>query len=460
MKNKLAQQIFSLTPKKVDFIETKFRKIKTFIPAPGTEEIFKRLSDVESRSMHGQLPIVWKKAKDFAIYDIAGNKWIDFTSTIFVTNIGHSNSKVSESIKETLDNPLYSCYAYANPIRAEYIENLIRFAGKPFEKAFLMSAGTEATEAAMKLMRMYGEKIKKRKLGLVCIENNWHGRTLGAQMMCSNISQKRWVGYSDPNIHFIPFPYPWEEKAKNPEQFFEDGINKLIKKGINPKTDICGFMLETFQGWGAVFYPDKFVQSIRRFCDANQILLTFDEMQSGFGRTGENFGYKHYGVQPDLICCGKGMGGGVPLSGVIGKGEIMDLPTVGNMSSTHSANPLVCSAGLAVINQLEERNLIKEAKRKGEILFKKLNELKESYPKRVSYILGKGLIAAILLKNPKDGEPDALFASKVAERCMQKGLLVVHTGRESIKLGPPLCITDEALIEGVDVISESIKELN
>ena len=103
LNNKLAQQIFSLEPKRVAFIETKFRKIKTFIPAPGTEEIFKRLSDVESRSMHGQLPIVWKKAKEFSIYDIAGNKWIDFTSTIFVTNIGHSNSKVSESIKETLD---------------------------------------------------------------------------------------------------------------------------------------------------------------------------------------------------------------------------------------------------------------------------------------------------------------------------------------------------------------------
>jgi len=234
----------------------------------------------------------------------------------------------------------------------------------------------------------------------------------------------------------------------------------LKKKGIDPKNDICGFMLETFQGWGAVFYPERFVKSIRRFCDENQILLTFDEMQSGFGRTGEKFGYKHYGIQPDLICCGKGMGGGVPLSGVIGKSEIMDLPTVGNMSSTHSANPMVCSAGLAVINQLEEGNLINEAKRKGKILFEKLNELKENFPERVSYVLGKGLIAAIILKNPIDGEPDSFFASKVAERCMQKGLLVVHTGRESIKLGPPLCITDEALIEGVNVISESIKELN
>lgn len=455
----MAGHLFSLAPQDVPKIKTKFRSIQTSIPAPGTTEILERLEKVESRSMQGQLPLVWDRAENFSIYDMAGNCWIDFTSTIFVANVGHSNGRVVSAIKDTLNHPLYSCYAYANPIRAEYLEELVKFAGDPFEKAFLLSAGTEATEATLKLMRMHGQKHGKQRLGLVCIENNWHGRTLGSQMMSSNIYQRAWIGYQDNNIHHIPFPYPWSLDGLSGNDFFLTGLDKLISSGIDPQTDICGFMLETFQGWGAVFYPNDFVQAIARFCQKHGILLAFDEMQSGFGRTGCRFGFQHYQVVPDLIACGKGMGGGVPLSGVIGRAEIMDLPEVGNMSSTHSANPLVCAAGLAVLKELEQLNLISETERKGLLLFDALYKLQHEYSDRISYVLGKGLIAAVLFKNPDTGEADSLFTSRVAERCMQKGLLVVHTGRESIKIGPPLTITDEALLEGVCVLGEAIMEI-
>ena len=450
---------FSLKPQNVDKINTAHRCIKTPIPAPGTEEIFKSLVKVESRSMHGQLPIAWNKADNFSVFDVAGNKWIDFTSTIFVANVGHSNRRVTEAIKQTLENPLYSCYAYTNPIRAKYLEKLINFCGEPFDKAFLLSAGTEATEAALKLMRMHSVNTNKRRRGIICIENNWHGRTLGAQMMSSNESQREWIGYKDNDIHFIPFPYPWDLKNKSGHQFLLDGLSRLEKDGIDLDTDICGFMLETFQGWGAVFYPIEFVKSIKRICEEKNILLTFDEMQAGFGRTGKNFGFEHYGVCPDLICVGKGMGGGVPLSGVIGRAEIMDLPSVGNMSSTHSANPLVCAAGLAVLEELEDQNLIIESERKGKLFQIGLEEIRNRFPNRISTVMGHGLIKAMLFKDPETGNPDNIFPSKVSELCMQKGLLVVHTGRESIKFGPPLTITDDALLEGISVLSEAISEL-
>jgi 4-aminobutyrate aminotransferase-like enzyme len=456
----MAGHVFSLVPQDVPKIKTEFRCIQTSIPAPGTTGILERLENVESRSMHGQLPLVWDRAENFSIYDIAGNRWIDFTSTIFVANVGHSNQRVVSAIQDTLKYPLYSCYAYANLIRANYLEKLVKFAGAPFEKAFLLSAGTEATEATLKLMRMYGQKQRKRRLGVVCIENNWHGRTLGAQMMSSNLSQRAWIGYQDDNIHHIPFPYPWSLNGLSGNDFFCQGLEKLIVNGINPETDICGFMLETFQGWGAVFYPNDFVQAIEKFCREHNILLAFDEMQSGFCRTGRKFGFEHYQVVPDLIACGKGMGGGVPLSGVIGRAEILDLPEVGNMSSTHSANPLVCAAGLAVLEEIERLNLIDETSRKGTILFDALYKLQHQYSERISYVLGKGLIAAVLFKSPDTGETDSLFTSRVAERCMQKGLLVVHTGRESIKIGPPLTISDEALLEGVSVLAEAIGEMN
>jgi 4-aminobutyrate aminotransferase-like enzyme len=455
----MAAHSFTRQPQLVPAVLTANRLIQTAIPTPGTREILERLETCESRSMHGQLPLVWDRAEDFSVFDAAGNRWIDFTSTIFVANVGHSNPRVTAAMKEALDRPLYGCYAYANESRARYLEKLVTFAGAPFEKAFLLSSGTEATEGALKLMRMHGQKQGKRRRGVICIEGNWHGRTMGAQMMSSNLAQREWIGYQDADIHHIPFPYEWTLKGRTPEAFLDESLAKLEKAGIDLAKDVCGFMLETFQGWGAVFYPPEYVQGIERVCRKYGILLTFDEMQAGFGRTGKSFGFKHYGVTPDLICCGKGMGGGVPLSGVIGRAEIMDLPDVGNMSSTHSANPLVCAAGLAVIEEMEERNLIAETVRKGELMFASLHKQQARFPDRISHLLGKGLIAAVLFKNPVTGEADGSFTSKVAELCMQKGLLVVHTGRESIKLGPPLTITDDALLEGIDVLGEAIAEV-
>jgi len=218
-------------------------------------------------------------------------------------------------------------------------------------------------------------------------------------------------------------------------------------------------MLETFQGWGAIFYPMDYIQELRSICDENKILLCFDEMQSGFGRTGKNFGYEHYGVRADLICCGKGMGGGFPISGVIGNAQVMDLPETGNMSSTHSGNPVMCAAGLGVLDEIETKNLVKESERKGLILHSKLKEIKSEFPKVISGIYGEGLIASILFHVEENDSTSFQNVSIVTEKCMQKGLLVVHTGRESIKIGPPLTITDDALIEGIAIISESIQEV-
>ena len=453
----MSSYIFSRDPIEVSSIQTNYRSVKTSIPALGTKAILEELDHVESRSMHGQIPIIWDSANDYNIFDIGGNKFIDFTSAIFFSNVGHSNEHVKNAIKSMLEKPILGCYAYANEVRLKYLKKLLEFCGPSFEKAFLLSAGTESTEAALKLMRMGGQSKKKERLGIISFENNWHGRTLGAQMMSGNPSQKEWIGYSDQDIHHLAFPYPWKLEGESGSSFFFRNINALLEKGIDPKKDICGMILETFQGWGAIFYPKDFVQAARDFCTDHNIIFTFDEMQSGFARTGRAFGFQHYDVEPDLICCGKGMGNGYPLSGVIGRGDIMDLPDIGNMSSTHSANPMACAIGLAVIEEIESKNLIYESNRKGEILKNKLNLLKSISKGRVSHTLGEGLIASILFQDPKSGEPDSYIASKIVDKCHEKGLLVVHTGRESIKLGPPLTITDEALIEGLDVIIECFK---
>ena len=455
----MASYSFSREPKEVKIIRTKNREIKTKIPAPGTVEILEKLDKYESRSMHGQLPIIWDKAIDYNIFDHLGNKWIDFTSMIFVANVGHGNKHVISKVEEALNKPILGCYAYPNDIRANYLERLVKFAGPNFEKAFLLSAGTEATEAAFKLMKMNGQKIGKRKNVVIAASGNWHGRTLAAQMLSDNVSQRAWINHEQKDIVHIAFPYPWVLDGKNPIEFLKNSLRVIEEKGLSLLDDVCGVMLETFQGWGAIFYPIDYIQELRSICDENKILLCFDEMQSGFGRTGKNFGYEHYGVRADLICCGKGMGGGFPISGVIGKAQVMDLPETGNMSSTHSGNPVMCAAGLGVLDEIENKNLVKESERKGRILQSKLMEIKNKFPKIISGIYGEGLIASILFHVEENDSVSFQNVSIVTEKCMQKGLLVVHTGRESIKLGPPLTITDDALIEGVAIISESIQEV-
>jgi len=455
----MAGGFFSHTPVKVDTVNTKFRKINTAIPVPESIPLLEKMHRLESRSMHGQMPIVWDKAKDFQVFDPWGNVWIDFTSTIFVANAGHGNPRIVDAVKKVIDKPLLHTYTYLSQERLDYLDLLIEKTPKQFEKVFMLSAGTEATECALKLMREQGIKKGKNRGVIICIEGNWHGRTLGAQMMGWNPNQKTWIGYHDPNIFHIPFPYPWDSEAmKDPKQFFKDGIADLCSaQGLDPTTDLCGFMLETFQGWGAIFYPSEFVQALSEFSKEHNIVVTFDEMQSGFGRTGELFGYMHYDVEPDLLCCGKGASSGFPLALVLGSAELLDLPDVGSMSSTHSANPIVCAAGKANLECLFEDGLIENSRELGVVFHKELELIKCRFHEYLSSVQGKGLVAALIFRD-KLGNPFPSLCDEIAELCMQRGLLVVHTGRESIKLAPPLSISKEAMLEGLRVLNDSIAD--
>jgi len=409
--------------------------------------------------MHGQLPVVWDRAEGFQVFDSWGNCWIDFTSTIFVANAGHGNPRICAALEEVVKKPNLHTYTYGSPERAEYLEYLIENTPENFEKAYLLSAGTEAVEAALKLMRLNGQKAGKKRGGILCFEGNWHGRTLGAQMMGGNASQKDWIGYLDPNLFHLPFPYPWNEHAvADPAAFFEQSLEALCaEQGLSADEDICGIMFETFQGWGAVFYPEEYVQAAQAFAKKHNILIAFDEMQSGFGRTGKLFGYMHYGVMPDLICCGKGASSSLPLSFVLGPASILDLPDIGSMSSTHSANPMVCAAGKANLEALIEDGLIDNAATQGETFQQRLNDLASQVDSHKITISGKGLVAAVII-HTRDGQPASDLCDRVCVLAMQRGLLVVNTGRESIKLAPPLCITEEAMAEGLEVFADAVHD--
>lgn len=451
---------FNHIPQSVPLVESPFRRICTPLPVPDSVPLLEHLYSVESRSMHGQLPVVWNRAEGFQVFDAWGNCWLDFSSTIFVTNAGHGNPRIVKALQNVLDKPLLHTYTYATQERVDFLDYLIKYTPKQYEKAFLLSAGTEATECALKLMRLNGKKLKKERLGIIAFEGNWHGRTLGAQMMSWNLQQKEWIGYLDPDIHHLPFPYPWvlEAQQDDPIEFFCRSLENLLReKQLNPEKDLCGVILETFQGWGALFYPPEFVRAVVTFAHENNMLVAFDEMQSGFGRTGKLFGYMHYGVKPDILCCGKGASSSLPLSIVLGTQAVMDLPDVGSMSSTHSANPMVCAAGKANLEALFEDGLIDNSANLGELFHNELKQIWQKFPNHISTVQGKGLLAALIFNDP-DGLPLSGLCDLIAERCMQRGLLVVHTGRESIKLAPPLCITEPALREGLEVLEQTIAD--
>jgi 4-aminobutyrate aminotransferase / (S)-3-amino-2-methylpropionate transaminase / 5-aminovalerate transaminase len=454
----MASNSFSHKPKVVDKINTKYRNIVTKIPVPESIPLLKKMYDLESRSMHGQLPLIWSHANDFQVHDPYGNTWIDFTSTILVANAGHSNKRIIERLKSLLEKPLLHSYTYANQERIDYLEYLIKNTPDSYEKAFLLSSGTEATEVALKLMRLYGQKHKKNKGGIICFDGAYHGRTLGAQTMTGNVNAKSWIIDKDPNIFHLPYPYEWAKGVKNPEQFFYDSINKLIDdKNIDPKKDICGFMLETFQGWGAMFFPVPFVNAIKKFAKNNNILIAFDEMQAGFGRTGKLFGYMHYEIEPDIVCLGKGASSSLPLSIVLGSKEIMDLPDIGSMSSTHSANPLCCAAGHENLKALIEDGLINNSCELGEIFHDSLKRMRDKYSDVLKYVYGIGLVAAIVFIDD-NGKPLISLCDKICVLAMERGLLLIHTGRESIKLAPPLSISEDALLEALIVLEGCIKD--
>ncbi len=449
---------FSRLPQRVPTIQTRYRRIQTALPVPESLPILADLDRLEARSMHGQLPIVWDRAEGFQVHDAWGNTWIDFTSTIFVSNTGHGHERIRAALRAQLDQPLLHSYTFATKIRRDYLRALIEATPPQFEKAFLLSAGTEATECVLKLMRLHGLAAGKRRPGVLTFEGNWHGRTLGAQMLGHNAAQKAWIGYHDPNIFHLPFPYPWRGAAQaQPREYFRQSLSAMLtERGLDPRRDLCGVLFETYQGWGAWFYPPEFVQEAVAFARANNLVIAFDEMQAGFGRTGTLFGYEHYGVEPDLLACGKGVASGFPLALVLGPGRVMDLPETGSMSSTHSANPLACAAGLANLQALLDDGILARAKALGEEFQRGLRDIQARIGEPLRYVSGRGLVAALVFMDA-DNRPLTALCDRICLEALQRGLLVVHTGRESIKLAPPLVITPEALREGLAVLEEAIR---
>jgi 4-aminobutyrate aminotransferase/(S)-3-amino-2-methylpropionate transaminase len=449
---------FNLIPRKVPKVRTQHRCINTSIPVQESISLINEIKEYESSNALEQLPVIWSSAKNHQICDEWGNIWIDFTSSIFVTNSGHANKQIIKRINECISKPLLHSYYYPTRIRAEFLKKLIGMTPDYLEKAILLSVGTEATERAIKISRIHGEGIVKGKNIIVGGEGNYHGKTLGAQMVGGQHTDKNWIGYVDPNMKHMPFPFPWDLDNFNGdgEKLFYNHLQELKDNGVD-LTKIAAFFVESFQGWGAIFYPVEYIKAMREWSIKYNTLLVFDEIQAGFGRTGKLFAYEHYDVSPDLVVCGKGISGSVPLSAVLGSAELIELDP--SYTSTHGGNPLACAAGLGNLEAFEELSLVSESERKGKIMYDILLSWKEKYPSRIGNILGNGLLYGVFITKENSEELDSDLVNYICERAMEKGVFSICTGRGTIKIGPPLTIPDDALIEGLKVYEECFDEL-
>lgn len=448
---------FPLESVVVKTLETKYRKVSGKIPNEETIEKLNKLRQFEARSMRGQAPVVWDRAEGINVFDAYGNKWLDFSSGVLITNAGHGRKEIADAIVKQASKPLLTTYCFANQPRIDLVQKLVEISPKKLNKVFLLSTGAESTECALKLMRTYGRKISDSKNVIVAFSDAFHGRTLGSQQMGALGSGRAWVKNLDNEIIHVPFPDGFRNENIS-FNLFEDTLKKLK---INPD-NVAGVISETYQGIGPNFMPKEYAQKLRKWCDEHKALLCFDEVQAGFGRCGKWFGFQHYEIVPDLFCMGKGISSSLPISGVIGRPDVMDMYGPNEMTSTHSANPICCAAALANINLIERENLVQNAANLGKILKAELASIRKEFSDIIGFAPVEGLVGGLLMVKKGTKEPDYDLAWNIINSCFQRGLLLfapVGIGGGCVKIAPPLCINEEALIEGCGVIREVIRDL-
>lgn len=458
---------FLLEPREVPKVSTKHRTICTKIPVPESLEVVKQLRKYEPKSMTGQPLVIWDHAKGDKVYDKYGNQWIDFSSGVLVTNSGHGNEQIKKAIIEMVNSDLMHNYCFPTEVRSKLVKKLVDISPKPLDKVFLLTTGSESCECAIKLSRTYGQKVGGlKKIKIITFLDDFHGRTMGSQMAGGSPTAKEWIVNIDKDMNQVPFPnaykYAWADESRDDysdENCFNTWMTYLEEQNITPD-QIAAFMPETFQGGWAQLMPVGFVKRLRQFCDDNDILLVFDEVQAGFGRSGKLYSFQHYDVSADIVCLGKGISSSLPLSAVIGRADVMDLYGPNKMTSTHTGNPVCCAAALANIDFMFENKLIEKSATLGKICEKSLTTLKEKYNEYIGNVKGSGLVWAMIFTKKNSKEIDLDLAHDIVRISIEKGLLFfapVGAG-STIKVCPPLVISEEALLEGLEVLEEAIEE--
>jgi 4-aminobutyrate aminotransferase len=426
-----------------------------------SKEVIEKHNQVMSQAVGHYVQVAFDRGKGSYLYDFEGKKYLDFAVGICVCSVGHCHPEVVKVAQEQIAKLMHtSSIGYYKEI-IEFAE-LIRQIGPSSmrdSKVTFVNSGSEAVEAALKIPRMV-----LRKSNIIAFLGGFHGRPMGALAATASNSAYRkgmsglMVGVQHaifPNIYRNPFGVHDPDKLSD---ICLEIVREMIDH-IAPAEDLAGILVEPQQGEGGYIpAPQKFIQGLRKICDETGSALIFDEIQTGFGRTGKMFAYEHFGVEPDVLVFAKSVGGGLPLGGVIATKELMDNWLAGSQGTTFGGNPVACCSGKKTIEIIQRDHLIKNAANLGVYAKEKLNEAKKEIP-AIGDVRGLGLMIGVELIN-KDGSPATDLIKAFMEEIPKRGLVITKAGKSVIRICPALNITKEQLDEGLDIIIKTLKDLS
>jgi 4-aminobutyrate aminotransferase/(S)-3-amino-2-methylpropionate transaminase len=432
---------------------TKAIELRTGIPGPRSKEILERKERVIADPLSIFLPVVIDHGEGATLTDVDGNTFIDFTGGVGCLNVGHANPRVTEAVQEQAAKFLHTDFTIVPyELYITLAERLV--ASAPISgpaKAAFFNAGTEAVENAIKFARSY-----TKRPAIIAFEGGFHGRTLLSLTLTSKTHPyKAGLGPFAPEVYRLPFAQDYRGPSAR------DALAALERAFVTdvPAESVAAIVIEPVQGEGGfVVAPAEFLEGIRRICDDNGIVLVVDEVQTGFGRTGRMWGIEHYDVGPDLITVAKSIAAGLPLSGVIGRAEIMDAPGDSAIGGTYVGNPVAQAAALAVLDVFEEDGLVERANQIGETIRTRMQAWQERWD-AVGDVRGLGAMLAIELVHDRDSKnPAPELASAVVEAAAERGLLLLKSGIYSncIRVLVPLVISDAGLDEGLGAWEDAL----
>lgn len=435
--------------------------LKTAIPGPKSIEMMQRRKNAMPAGLAKSTEVAVVSADGGVVIDADGNTLLDFAGGIGMMNIGHSNKQVIDAMKEQLDKYIHICSLVATPEPyvelAELLNSLTP--GNFPKKTLLANSGSEAVENAVNIARYY-----TKRSAVICFEGGYHGRTLLTLSLTSKYALfKKGFGPYVSDIVRLPAPNMY----RKPKQFTDaEYINFCIQQfetamiaQIDPDS-VAAIIIEPVQGEGGFIpMPEQFLQKLRAVADAHGIVLIFDEIQCGAGRTGKLFACAHFNVVPDIICMAKSIGAGMPISAITGKAEIIDAPHLGGVGGTYGGNPLACVAAIEALKILSSESFLARVNHVGDLISTTLNNWKNKYA-CIGDVRGLGAMLLVEFVKDRDSkEPDVEIAMEIIKDAVSHGIILIRAGLYSncIRLLPPIVMTDEQLAEGLQVLENAIQ---
>jgi 4-aminobutyrate aminotransferase len=430
--------------------------LKTELPGPKARALLERDKLVSTPSYPRGDPFVMSHGRGTEAWDVDGNRFLDFMAGIAVTATGHAHPKVVEAIREAAGEFIHISSDYWHPRMTELCERLARLApfGEP-AMSFFCQSGTESVEGAIKLARYVSGRGR-----YIAFLGSFHGRSMGSLAFTSSkYTQQKGFFPTMPGVTHVPYPNPYRPIFAGDDQgkAVLDYIRMLFERNV-PASEVAAIVIEPLQGEGGYLVPPPgFLKGLRALCDEHGILLIFDEVQSGVGRTGKMFACEHDGVAPDILTLAKGLGSGVPIGAVVARKRIMEQWKKGAHGNTFGGNPIACAAANATL-ELVENGLMQNAAEQGAYFMERLREL-ATERKCIGQVRGRGLMIGIELIEP-DGSPAHDLAEQLVTAAYYRGLLLLTCGVSTIRFMPQLGVSKAEIDEAMGLIRASLDELN